>query len=188
MGGVFRSMTDIEKRITSSFIRLLEKKPIPQITVSEICEEADVSKRSFYNHFCDKYDVILRVQAIPELQDEDTEVSLDTLENYFRRNYRWLLEHRGFLKNISSYVGQNSSVLAFRDSMVDLLWKGMKQNYPSLQETPSLNYAVNCFAHSYILFVIEIILRDPEYCKTYFQREHFIQDYVPPILLQYLLK
>lgn len=179
-------MTEIERKILGGFIRLLEKKPIEQITVTEICSESGVSKRSFYNYYCDKYDVILKVQAIPEAEDDDTEVSAATLENYFRRRYRWLLEHRGFLKNISFYFGQNSSVLAFKDSLIALVWKIIKQNHPEVRETPDLTYAINCFVYGYLLFVIEIILRDPAYCEDYFQREHFLDGYIPPILLQYL--
>ncbi len=181
-------MSDIENRIRDGFIRLLEKKPIEQITVTEICRETGVSKRSFYNYFCDKYDVILKVQAIPEMEDEDTEVSLDTLENYFRARYRWLLEHRGFLKNLSLYYGQNSSVLAFKDLLNALIWKIMKQNDPALKESPELVYAVNFFVSGYLVFVITIILSDPAYCEEYFSREHFIGDYIPPILLRYLTK
>ena len=179
-------MTGIENRIRDGFISLLEKKPIEQITVTEICAQTGVSKRSFYNYFCDKYDVILKVQAIPEMQDEDIEVSLNTLENYFRRRYRWLLEHRGFLRNVSRYFGQNSSVLAFKDSLIALIWKIMRQQDPELVQTPELSYAVNCFVYGYLTFVIEIILCDPAYCEEYFQREHFIRDYIPPILLNRL--
>ena len=180
-------MTEIENKIINGFIRLLEKKPIDQISVIEICAESGVSKRSFYNYYCDKYDVILKVQAIPEMQDEDAEVSLDTLENYFRRRYRWLIEHRGFLKNISLYFGQNSSVLAFKDSLIELIWKIIRQNHPEIQETPELTYAVNCFVYGYLTFVISIILCDPAYCEAYFSREHFMEGYIPPILLQYLM-
>ncbi len=179
-------MTDIEKKILNGFILLLEKKPIEQIAVTEICREAGVSKRSFYNYYCDKYDVILKVQAIPEMVDEDSEVSIRTLENYFRRRYRWLLEHRGFLKNVSLYFGQNSSVLAFKDSLVKLIWKIIRQNHPEVKETPDLTYAVNCFVYGYLTFVIEIILRDPAYCEDYFRRERFIDAYIPSILRQYL--
>lgn len=179
-------MSPIENKIRSGFIRLLEKKPIEQITVTEICAEAGVSKRSFYNYYCDKFDVIMKVQAIPELEDEDAEVSLHTLENYFRHRYRWLLEHRGFLKNISLYFGQNSSVLAFKNSVEQLLWKIMRQDHPEIQETPELTYAVKYFASGYLYFVIRIILTDPAYSEQYFQKERFIEDYIPPVLLRYL--
>ena len=179
-------MTDIEKKILDGFICLLEKKTIEQITVTEICKEAQVSKRSFYNYYCDKFDVILKVQTIPEMEDDDTVVSVATLENYFRRRYRWLLEHRGFLKNISLYFGQNSSVLAFRDSLIELIWKIIKQNHPDVQETPDLTYAVRSFVYGYLTFVIEIILNDPAFCEEYFNREHFLEGHIPPVLLKYL--
>ena len=179
-------MTAIERKILDSVITLLEKKPLVQITVTEICAFAGVSKRSFYNYFCDKYDVILKVQAIPEEKAVDREVSLRTLENYFRLHYRWLLEHRGFLKNISSYFGQNSSVLAFKDSVVDLLWKIVRRNVPDLKETTELGYALRCFADGYVHFVIDVILNDPAFCETYFSRDRFIDGYIPAMLLPYL--
>ena len=179
-------MTVIEQKITNGFIRILERKPIEQVSVVEICEEAGVSKRSFYNYFCDKFDVILKVQTIPEMQDDDAEVSIATLENYFRRRYKWLLEHRGFLKNVSLYFGQNSSVLAFKDSVIALVWKIIRQNHPEVQETPDLTYAVNSFVYGYLIFVISIILSDPAYCEDYFTRPHFMDGYIPPVLLQYL--
>ena len=179
-------MTETEKSIRNGFIRLLENEPIEQITVTDICAEAGVSKRSFYNYFCDKYDVIMKIQAIPEMEDDEAEVSLHTLENYFRRRYRWLLEHRGFLRNISLYFGQNSSVLAFKDSVIEMLWKIMRKNHPEMEETPELCHAVDYFAYGYLIFVIRLILSDAEFSEEYFQRERFIEDYIPPILLQYL--
>ena len=179
-------MTDIEKKISSGFIRLLEKEPIDQITVTAICAEAGVSKRSFYNYYCDKFDVIMKMQAIPEIEDEEAEVSLHTLENYLRRRYRWLLEHRGFLRNVSFYFGQNSSVLALKDSVVALLWKIMRQNHPEMEETTELIYAVEYFAYGYLIFVIRLILKDADYSEKYFQRDRFIEEYIPPVLLQYL--
>ena len=179
-------MTEIEKKISGGFIRLLEKEPIEQITVTAICAEAGVSKRSFYNYYCDKFDVIMKIQAIPEMEDEDAEVSLYTLENYFRSRYRWLLEHRGFLRNISFYFGQNSSVLALVNSIAELLWKIMRQNHPELEETRELRHAVDYFAYAYLIFAIRLILRDAEFSEEYFQRERFIENYIPPVLQPYL--
>ncbi|WP_284295239.1 TetR/AcrR family transcriptional regulator [Leuconostoc litchii] len=39
-------------------MRLLETKTISKITVKEICDEAIISKSTFYDHYIDKYDVI----------------------------------------------------------------------------------------------------------------------------------
>lgn len=179
-------MTDIEKKICNALIALLEKTPIEKITVTEICRAAGVSKRSFYNYFCDKYDVIIKVQAIPELVNDAEDVSLETLENFFRDRYKWLLEHRGFLRNISFYLGQNSSIVAFHKSVQDLLWKIIRKNAPDVEETPELMYTVAHFSHGYLYFVIKILLTDPDFCEEYFEREHFIREHIPALLLKYL--
>ena len=178
-------MNSTELKIISSFIKLLGASGIERITVSEICAEAGVSKRSFYNHFRDKFDILNKVQAIPELENDD-DISLAALEDYFRKRYKWLLEHRNFLRNISFYYGQNSSILQFRDSVRDLLWKVMLRDNPGLEKTAELDHAVEYFAYSYLIFVIRILLLDPDFCDEYFHREHFIGDYIPPILLPYL--
>ena len=178
-------MNSTEQKISRSFVRLLEDTPIERVTIAEICAEAGVSKRSFYNHFCDKYDIINKTHIIPVFENE-TEGSLDALENYFRRYYKKLLEHRGFVRNISFYYGQNSPILSFRDHVRDLLWQVMKNNHPDLTRTPELEHAVEYFAGSYILFIVRIVLLDEVFCEEYFRREHFIKDYIPLILLPYL--
>ena len=46
-----------KEHIMEAFLKLLEDKNLMDISVSEIAELAGVSKRSFYNHFVDKYDL-----------------------------------------------------------------------------------------------------------------------------------
>ncbi|MGM9591674.1 MAG: TetR/AcrR family transcriptional regulator C-terminal domain-containing protein [Oscillospiraceae bacterium] len=44
--------------LAESLKALMHEKKFARITVDEICEKADVSRRNFYNHFLDKYDLI----------------------------------------------------------------------------------------------------------------------------------
>ncbi len=44
-----------EQTITACFLSLLEKKPISQITVTEICQRADINRATFYKHYLDVY-------------------------------------------------------------------------------------------------------------------------------------
>ncbi len=44
-----------EQAITASFLSLLEKKPISQITVTEICQLAQINRATFYKHYLDVY-------------------------------------------------------------------------------------------------------------------------------------
>lgn len=38
--------------------KLLEQKPFAKISVSHICEECGMNRKSFYYHFKDKYDLV----------------------------------------------------------------------------------------------------------------------------------
>ena len=51
-----------KKVIQESFIHLLEEKEIAQISVKEICEEADLNRATFYAHYTDVYDLMKQIQ------------------------------------------------------------------------------------------------------------------------------
>ena len=75
-------MTDARVRYTrriirETFLSLLREKDVSSITVKEICEKAGVNRTTFYNHYCDIYDLL-----------EDTENAL--IENLLEliRRYR----------------------------------------------------------------------------------------------------
>lgn len=48
--------------IKESFLNLLEKKDISQITVKEICEDADINRATFYSHYTDVYDLLKKIE------------------------------------------------------------------------------------------------------------------------------
>lgn len=48
--------------LKESFIRLLTKKDISQITIKEICEKADINRATFYAHYNDQYDLLRKIE------------------------------------------------------------------------------------------------------------------------------
>lgn len=48
--------------LKESFITLLEKKDISQITIKEICEDADINRATFYAHYNDQYDLLRKIE------------------------------------------------------------------------------------------------------------------------------
>lgn len=61
--------TSTKEHIMEAFLALLEDKNLMDISVSEISERAGVSKRTFYNHFVDKYDLMgFSYRELVELQ------------------------------------------------------------------------------------------------------------------------
>ncbi len=48
--------------IEDTFLNLLEKKDIGEITVTEICEKADINRATFYRYYIDIYDLLKKIQ------------------------------------------------------------------------------------------------------------------------------
>lgn len=48
--------------LKESFIELLEKKDISQISIKEICEDADINRATFYSHYSDQYDLLRKIE------------------------------------------------------------------------------------------------------------------------------
>lgn len=46
-----------KKAIKDSFLELFEKKPLEKISVTEICNNADINRGTFYSHYSDPYDL-----------------------------------------------------------------------------------------------------------------------------------
>lgn len=48
----------VREHITASVLKLLEEKPLQEISISEICEDAAIGRTSFYRNYESKEDVI----------------------------------------------------------------------------------------------------------------------------------
>ena len=48
--------------LKESFIKLLERKDISQISIKEICEGADINRATFYAHYSDQHDLLRKIE------------------------------------------------------------------------------------------------------------------------------
>ncbi len=48
--------------IETTFLNLLEEKDIGNITVTEICQRADINRATFYRYYIDIYDLLKKIQ------------------------------------------------------------------------------------------------------------------------------
>lgn len=85
-------MTKIDKRcyktkfmIKTAFFKLLKKKDINQITITQICDTAMIDRKTFYNHYIDYPDFIekMRDEAIEQLYSQSVFIPDDAdIETY----------------------------------------------------------------------------------------------------------
>lgn len=98
-----------KEHIMEAFLKLLEDKKLMDISVSEIAELAGVSKRSFYNHFVDKYDLMGYAYRVLVERQWYRDGRRCTLVEFFNRCWTFdgdapMMER---FKNTMSYIGQN---------------------------------------------------------------------------------
>ena len=106
-------MQTAKKKIIVEFRKLVIRKDFDRITVGEICEHAQVSRKTFYTYFKDKNDIIEQIflhsitQPFREFRElymtHDLPASL-IMEWFYQRIY----EDREFYANVSRFTGQNS--------------------------------------------------------------------------------
>lgn len=73
-----RSVRNTKKRLYESLMKLVGKKPLNQVTVKELTDDADVNRSTFYFHYQDVDSMVL------EMEDrflQDFSVALTALEN-----------------------------------------------------------------------------------------------------------
>lgn len=102
--------------LASAIKRLMKDHGFEKISVSEICKECGMNRKSFYYHFKDKYDLvnwIFYVDFLAKLQIASYENGWDALEDLCEKFY----EDRDFYLEALKIEGQNS----FHDYVIDTL-------------------------------------------------------------------
>ncbi len=74
-----------ERRVYDAFLKLLEQKGYGSITVSDIINESDVARSTFYRHFSSVYDVLIQYGYY--LGGRLKRESGDTAPDFFDRKY-----------------------------------------------------------------------------------------------------
>lgn len=92
--------------LEASLKRLLQQKPLNKITVSEIAEDCEINRMTFYYHFKDIYDLVEWCCV------EDAEKALkgkktfQTWQEGFLNIFHLILENRLFIKNVYRSVSR----------------------------------------------------------------------------------
>ncbi|MBQ1531166.1 MAG: TetR/AcrR family transcriptional regulator [Solobacterium sp.] len=83
-----------------SFLSLLERFPFEEITILEICEEAGISRRTFYLYYSSRYDVLDDYYSVltREYEDRMPGGSEDDLMGQISWFFTFWHEHRKYLQ------------------------------------------------------------------------------------------
>lgn len=94
-----RKKTSIEK-IEKVFIQLIQKKNIEEISVSMICELADLNRSTFYSNYIDIYDLAEKVMKNMEIEFGQFQLSNNAKQdsNGYLNMFRYIKDNQIFFK------------------------------------------------------------------------------------------
>lgn len=112
--------TMTKRVLAATFKKLVRTQPFEKVNVSDICDGCGVSRKTFYYHFQDKYELaewIFNTEFIAALKETDTSdqwAFASALCGYFYRE-------REYYANLVQYSGQNSFRQYFQSFMFESL-------------------------------------------------------------------
>lgn len=113
--------------LADSMKNLMDKKPMSKITITDITESCNLSRKSFYYHFKDKFDLvnwIFYTEFVSVVQKISSTDIWDLLESICE----YLYDNRVFYKNALKVTGQNS----FSDYFIEVLEPFMLVNFGNI--------------------------------------------------------
>ena len=119
--------SDITKRaLAESLKSLMRENPFTKITIEDICDTAGVSRRNFYRHFLDKYELLNWVyyeDFVKNVHAKNYERTIDLFPDVCNHLY----SDRAFFVNAFDVKGQNS----FRTYCTDRLYPYLERDFGS---------------------------------------------------------
>ena len=94
-----RKKSSMEK-IEKIFLQLIQKKNIEEISVSTICEKADLNRSTFYANYIDIYDLAEKIKKDMEEEFAEFQISMNskTDETGYLNMFRHIKENQIFFK------------------------------------------------------------------------------------------
>jgi len=111
-GDLVMADANITKQALAASLReLMNEVPFDKINVARICERCGMSRKSFYYHFKDKYDLvnwIFDTEFISLAASGSSSGSYPEQWDFIERVCRYFYDHRDFYRKALQIKGQNS--------------------------------------------------------------------------------
>lgn len=88
-----------KKALAASLKKLLEKQPLSKITVTDITEDCEVNRHTFYYHFQDVYDLIDWIYENEAIKPLDGKNNAETWQQGFLQIFDYVRDNRAFVLN-----------------------------------------------------------------------------------------
>lgn len=138
----------VVRKFEDSMWDLLQEKPINRITVDEIVAKSGFSKRTFYNHFRDKNDLVASIwkREYRSCWFDDNGKPL-TVREFLIKYHTHECAIRQFLCHTLPYSGQNNLWETVQETSIDCVIEFMRRNGYQDQIDESLRKSIEFYVH-----------------------------------------
>ena len=100
-------MSQITKRaLEESLKKMLLKKPVNKITISDITEDCGINRMTFYYHFKDIYDLVEWSCVEDAARALDGKKTYDTWQQGYQQIFQAVLDNKPFVQNVYQFVNR----------------------------------------------------------------------------------
>jgi probable dihydroxyacetone kinase regulator len=157
-GGLGMAGSHITKlALASAMQRLMTEQPFERISVSDICAACGMSRKSFYYHFRDKYDLVGWIFET-EFVEPNRERSFSSSWEFFDALCSYFYANRAFYVNAFAMRGQNSFAEYFSEFLRPLASGYFSALFPGKREN---SFFTDFFTDAFLVSIIRW-LRSPE--------------------------
>ena len=124
-----------KKVVKESFLTLLEEKPVSEITVTELCQKADINRGTFYTHYLDIFNLYetiideLLQSIVSELECMEEDICHEPVYNVLEIIYK----DKDLFFTIVKWEDNDSLLerlfVIFHKSFTDMISKSFKVEY-----------------------------------------------------------
>lgn len=140
-----------KKAIANAMKQLMQESPFDRITTADIINQCGISRKTFYYHFQDKYDVVNWIFSV-EIVDGILEST--SFANWMDGSYklcRYIKENKTFYINAANASGQNCFI-KFLHTLTELQLNKLCKNALEQQilTKDDYNFLVEFYYHAFI--------------------------------------
>ncbi len=137
-----RKITYTKKMLGDALIKLLREKPLPRITVIELCDVAYINRTTFYRHY---KDIVELFNDIVERFLEFIDGQLDNVEMdhpmphtipVIVKIFEYIKQNRNYIEVL---MGENGSI-DFQKKLIDLIYKKAGVNEITFMDSDDSKY------------------------------------------------
>ena len=172
--------------LAESFLELAEKKRIDKITITEITSNCGMSQPTFYNHFSDKYDLILWIHTV-QVEKVMSKIGVNDYcwKDTLLDGAKYYYSQKEYIVNALKHTnGQNSFAEYVQNTNINLLTKEVRKKINASRIPSEILAMIKIYVYGTVHFMVDWLLGKIKLTPE--QMAEIWEESLPEPLKQYL--